>query len=83
MIPRNQVQILDSDDTFETNLEIAKSCGHTRLPFCDGDLDNCLGIIHVKNAFRSIRDLENSFDLKTITKPPVLLDNEKTFYRSP
>ena len=68
MIPRNQVQILNVKDPFSTNLEIAKSCGHTRLPLCDDDLDQCLGIIHVKYAFRELNDSSSSFDLGKITK---------------
>ena len=77
MIPRNQVQILDFNDSFEKNLEIAKSCGHTRLPLCDDDLDRCLGIIHVKYAFRKLNDRSNSFDLRKITKAPALLSKEE------
>ena len=77
MIPRNQVQILDVKDSFSTNLEIAKSCGHTRLPLCDDDLDRCLGIIHVKYAFRELNDRSNSFDLRKITKAPALLSKEE------
>ena len=50
MIPRNQVQILDDQDSLEENMEIARTCGHTRLPLCTGNLDHCSGIIHVKYA---------------------------------
>ena len=46
MISRKQVQILDDGDSLEKNLEIARSCGHTRLPLCEGDLDHCLGKLH-------------------------------------
>ena len=77
MIPRNQVQILDVKDSFSTNLEIAKSCGHTRLPLCDDDLDRCLGIIHVKYAFRELNDNSNRFDLRKITKAPARLSREE------
>ena len=77
MIPRNQVQILDVNDPFVTNLEIAKNCGHTRLPLCENDLDKCLGIIHVKYAFRSFSDKSNSVDLRKITKAPAQLSREE------
>ena len=77
MIPRNQVQILDVKDSFSTNLEIAKSCGHTRLPLCDDDLDRCLGIIHVKYAFRELNVSSSSFDLRKITKAPARLSKEE------
>lgn len=77
MIPRNQVQILDVNDSFSTNLEIAKSCGHTRLPLCDHDLDQCLGIVHVKYAFRALSEKSQNFDLRKITKAPALLSREE------
>ena len=77
MIPRNQVQILDVHDSYQKNLEITKVSGHTRLPLCEGNLDHCLGIIHVKHAFRTISDAQDTFDLHQITKSPTLLNNEE------
>lgn len=77
MIPRNQVQILDINDAYQKNLEITKSSGHTRLPLCEGNLDHCLGIIHVKHAFRTISDAQDMFDLHQITKSPTLLNSEE------
>ena len=77
MIPRNQVQILDDNDSFQKNLEIAKSCGHTRLPLCKGNLDHCMGIIHVKYAFRTISEFSDDYDLKKLTKSPALLSSEE------
>ncbi|MDQ8202777.1 hemolysin family protein [Pelagicoccus sp. SDUM812003] len=53
MIPRNQLQYIDLEDTIDENLELARKTGHTRFPLCEGDLDHCVGIIHVKDVFRS------------------------------
>jgi CBS domain containing-hemolysin-like protein len=77
MIPRNQVQILDTNDSFSTNLEIAKSCGHTRLPLCNNDLDQCLGIVHVKYAFQALAETGENFELQKITKAPALLSSKE------
>lgn len=52
VLPRNQVQYLDLHDGVEENLALARKAGHTRFPLCDGDLDRCVGIIHVKDIFR-------------------------------
>ncbi len=70
MVSRKQVQILDTQDGLETNLEIARNCGHTRLPLCDGDLDHCLGIVHVKYAFRFLRDDPSPMSLHKMAKAP-------------
>lgn len=53
MLPRNQIQYFDISDGNDLNLAIAKESGHTRFPLCNGDLDNCIGIIHIKDIFRS------------------------------
>nr|WP_281384266.1 hemolysin family protein [Pelagicoccus albus] len=53
MIPRNQLQYIDLEDTSVENLDIARKSGHTRFPVCNGDLDDCVGIVHIKDVFRS------------------------------
>lgn len=53
LLPRNQVQFFDLEDEVETNIELARTTGHTRFPLCEGDLDNCIGVVHIKDIFRS------------------------------
>jgi CBS domain containing-hemolysin-like protein len=77
MIPRNQIQILDDQDSLEENLAIARTCGHTRLPLCTGDLDHCSGIIHVKYAFRLLSE-GVPIDLHSLAKSPALLSDDET-----
>ena len=76
MVSRKQVQILDVGDGLEKNLEIARTCGHTRLPLCKGDLDHCLGIIHVKYAFRLLGKDSPKLSLRSITRAPALVAAE-------
>lgn len=52
LLPRNQVQIFDLEQDLEENLALARDTGHTRFPLCEGDLDRCTGIIHIKDLFR-------------------------------
>ncbi len=52
LLPRSQVVICDLGEDIKTNLEAMKAAGHTRFPLCRGDLDECLGIIHIKDIFR-------------------------------
>jgi len=52
LLPRNRVQYFDLTDTNATNIEIARRSGHTRFPLCEGDLDKCIGLIHIKDIFR-------------------------------
>ena len=82
MIPRHQVQILDDQDSLEKNMEIARTLGHTRLPFCAGDLDHCHGIIHAKYAFRLLSE-GSPIDLHSPAKVPEPLSGRGDTARSP
>ena len=53
LLPRNEVVFYDLNQDVATNLKRMKRAGHTRYPLCRGDLDDCLGIIHIKDIFRS------------------------------
>lgn len=52
LLPRNQAVVYDLGEDLDTNLQMMKDAGHTRFPLCRGDLDNCVGIIHIKDIFR-------------------------------
>jgi len=64
LLPRNQVVICDLDEPMEKNLEAMKRAGHTRFPICRGDLDRCVGILHIKDLFRRGRDGSGSDPMK-------------------
>ena len=63
---------MDCQDSIEKNLEIVRNCGHTRLPICEGDLDHCIGIIHVKYAFRLLSE-GKKINLRKLSKEPAIL----------
>lgn len=52
LLPRNRIQYLDLTDGNAINIEIARKSGHTRFPLCEGDLDQCIGVVHIKDIFR-------------------------------
>ncbi|RYD65484.1 MAG: HlyC/CorC family transporter, partial [Verrucomicrobiaceae bacterium] len=56
MTPRNKVVILDADQPFEKTLEIALRSKHTRFPLVKGHLDHSIGLIHIKDLFKLIKD---------------------------
>jgi CBS domain containing-hemolysin-like protein len=53
MVPRPDVVYLSLARSIEENLRIARQAGHTRFPLCQDDLSTVLGIVHVKDLFRS------------------------------
>ena len=52
LLPRSQVVICDLEEDIRMNLERMKDAGHTRYPLCRGSLDDCVGLIHIKDIFR-------------------------------
>jgi CBS domain containing-hemolysin-like protein len=56
MTPRNKVVILDADEPFEKTLEIAMRSKHTRFPLVKSHLDNAIGLIHIKDLFKLIKE---------------------------
>ena len=53
MVPRGDVTYLSTTKSLAENLEIARESGHTRLPLCEGDLDHVVGLVHIKDLFRT------------------------------
>jgi len=58
MTPRNKVVILDADQPFEKTLELAMTSKHTRFPLVKGHLDHAIGLIHIKDLFKLIKEPE-------------------------
>jgi Mg2+/Co2+ transporter CorB len=55
MIPRNEVSGLDLEDNIETLMEKIISCEYTRQPVFSGDINNIVGIFHVRKANHLLR----------------------------
>jgi CBS domain containing-hemolysin-like protein len=49
MIPRQDMNCLFLDDTFEQVMGLVKRTKHTRYPLCDQDRDNVVGMIHIRD----------------------------------
>ena len=53
MVPRPDVVYLSLARPLDDNLRVARQTGHTRFPICEDDLTTVIGMIHVKDLFRS------------------------------
>jgi len=76
LLPRNQVKYFDLNVSLEENLAMARESGHTRFPLCYGDLDRCLGLIHIKDIFRQTGDIER-LDLRRLKRNMIRIDSEE------
>ncbi|MBC9867346.1 MAG: DUF21 domain-containing protein [Opitutae bacterium] len=77
MLPRNQIRFFEISNSNAFNMALAKRTGHTRFPLCEGDLDNCVGIVHIKDIFRS--DLPgHRIDFRKMARPVVYTGPDET-----
>jgi Mg2+/Co2+ transporter CorB len=54
MIPRNEVVGIDVDDDWDQILNQINQSQHTRLPVYEGEIDNIIGILHLKAVAREL-----------------------------
>jgi CBS domain containing-hemolysin-like protein len=67
MVPRPDIIYLSLARSIEENLRIARSAGHTRFPLCEDDLTRIVGMIHVKDLFRTAA--APRVDLRRLSRP--------------
>jgi Mg2+/Co2+ transporter CorB len=54
MIPRQEIAGIDVADDWEDILELLRQTPHTRLPVYDKELDNTIGVLHMKRVAREL-----------------------------
>src|SRR5688572_10935523 len=54
MIPRQDIASINVDDKWEDILDQLRQTPHTRLPLHDGELDNLIGIVHMKRVAQEL-----------------------------
>lgn len=85
MTPRVKVESLDRDDTVADLLAAAARTGYSRFPVVDGDLDDTLGVVHVKQAFTHPAATRQAVPLRLLARPvpvvPASLDGDEVLDR--
>ena len=77
MVPRNEVTGLDIEDDMEEMLEQIASAQHTRLPVYRKDIDNIVGVLHMRSAGRLIKteNLNKAAIIQETTEPYFIPDS--------
>jgi CBS domain containing-hemolysin-like protein len=52
MVPRTNLVVLDTNKSLEQNLALAIDNQFTRYPLCDQNMDNIVGMVHLKDLFK-------------------------------
>ncbi|WP_448953462.1 hemolysin family protein [Labrys neptuniae] len=77
MTPRREVEVIDLDDPAETILAQLRGTRHSRLPVQDGEADNIVGVILVKDLYQAQLDGQ-ALDVRThILTAPVVMDTSE------
>jgi CBS domain containing-hemolysin-like protein len=70
MTPRSKVVALQTDNTVADLVATAAETGFSRFPIVDGDLDETVGIVHVKQVFE-VAPADRAHTLLTAIAQPV------------
>jgi CBS domain containing-hemolysin-like protein len=80
MTPRSRIVSLQADDTVTDLVAKAMETGYSRFPIVEGDLDDTIGIVHVKQVFEVPPEDRPHTKLATLAQPvpvvPPMLDGD-------
>ena len=82
MVPRNEIVALDLDDDWEDILNTITTAHRTRLPVYRGDINNVLGIIHLRRVVTMLsRDELNMENLKLQIRDAYFIPDGTSLYQ--
>ena len=75
MVSRNEVDLLDTNDSWEKNRAILKDTGHSRFPVISDSGDMPTGILLIKDLYNAMLegDAEPSMILKQVSRKPLFV----------
>ncbi len=73
MTPRVRVKALAQDSYVKDVIELARNTGLSRFPVYGKNLDDVVGMVHIKHAFAIERSARKRTPVSAIMRPPVLV----------
>jgi Mg2+/Co2+ transporter CorB len=73
MVPRHEVLGIDLDDELEAILAQIRTSQHTRVPVYKGDINNIIGMLHLRNAARFLSRSE-------VTKAAIVQEAREPYF---
>lgn len=56
MVPRNEITAIDLDQPINETIDQISHCQHTRLPVFQSNIDNIIGVVHLRRMARIMTD---------------------------
>lgn len=69
MVPRTEMICFYKEDSFEKNIEVVYEGQFTRYPVANGDKDNIIGLINIKEMFTERFDIEKPLSIDKFIRP--------------
>lgn len=73
MVPRHEISGIDLDDELDAILAQLRASQHTRLPVYKGDINNIIGMLHLRNAARFLSKPE-------VTKAAIVQEAREPYF---
>ncbi|HEX5797803.1 MAG TPA: hemolysin family protein [Candidatus Saccharimonadales bacterium] len=73
MTPRVQMSAVSSEDPVSKVIDVSKSSGHSKFPVYKKDIDNIVGIVHIKKAVGIPMNKRNNTKVSKIMDAPVMV----------
>ena len=70
MVPRADIMAMPEDLTLDQAIKLIQRDGHSRYPVFRGQLDEIVGMVHIKDVFAAV-GREAPFDMKAILRKPL------------
>ncbi|WP_270937073.1 hemolysin family protein [Falsiroseomonas oryzae] len=73
MVPRADILAMPEDLTLDQAIRLIQKEGHSRFPVYRGNLDDIVGMVHIKDVFAAVGRDPGAFSLKGILRKPLLV----------
>lgn len=73
MLPRADIIAMPEDLTLDQAIRLIQREGHSRFPVYRGNLDEIVGMVHIKDVFAAVGRDPAAFSLKAILRKPLLV----------
>lgn len=77
MTPRPEISAVEADAGVDKLVQVVTESGHSRLPVYDDDLDNILGIVHIKDVLRAMTGEERAANIRELLRPAYFIPDTK------
>lgn len=66
MTPRPRVNSIDKSETADAVIDMARRTGHSRFPVIDDDIDDIVGVVHIKQAVSVPRERRSAVPVSAL-----------------